>query len=195
MKLIKLASILPTSEANGPGSHFTFWVQGCTLKCPGCFNPHTHDLKEGYFRTVSSLVREIATYWNEGTIRGVTLTGGEPLQQMEAILHLLTEIKKIGNVGTILLTGYTSKELKAMPDFDKLIRATDVFITGRYLTRLNLQEEIRGSSNKELLFYSSFYTSDEFSDIPPIEIITQSDGSLVITGIQPELLNEIFRQD
>ena len=82
-----------------------------------------------------------------------------------------------------------------MPDFDKLIRTADVIIAGRYLQKLNLQEEIRGSSNKELLFYSSFYTPDEFSDIPPIEIITQSDGSLVITGIQPDLLNDIFRQN
>jgi anaerobic ribonucleoside-triphosphate reductase activating protein len=180
------------SEANGPGTHFTIWVQGCTLNCPGCFNPNTHNPEGGYLKNVSSIIQEITDLLHKGLIRGVTLTGGEPLQQMDAINHLVRNIKNLGNVGIILLTGYTTKELNMLYGFSELKKFFDVIITGRYKQSLKLQEAIQGSSNKELLFLSSFYKPAEFHTIPPLEIITLDDGTFTITGIKPDLVKDIF---
>lgn len=191
MMSLELASVIPISEANGPGPHFTIWVQGCPLKCQGCFNPQTHDPDGGYSRTISSLVQEIKVYWKQKKIRGVTVTGGEPVQQINSVTNLLKEIKSIGEIGTIVLTGYNQNELQSVSGFDRLRQYTDVFISGRFLHEKKLQKGIRGSTNKEILIYSTFYQKDEFDLIPPLEVITHSDGSISITGIKPEILEGI----
>ncbi|MFW9906825.1 MAG: 4Fe-4S single cluster domain-containing protein, partial [Candidatus Thorarchaeota archaeon] len=193
MNSLKVANVIPISEANGPGPHYTIWVQGCSLKCPGCFNPQTHDPNGGFLRTTSSLVQEINLYWNQNKIRGVTITGGEPLQQIDSITHLLKKIKSIGEIGTIVLTGYNENELFLIPRFDRLRQFTDVLISGRFLQKNKLQEGIRGSTNKKVLLFSSFYQDFEFDVIPPIEIITHSDGTISITGIKPEILQGLFQ--
>jgi anaerobic ribonucleoside-triphosphate reductase activating protein len=193
MKKLRLANIIPVSDANGPGPHFTIWVQGCSLKCPGCFNPQTHDPNGGYYQTISSLIHEIKTYWNKKRIRGVTITGGEPLQQIDSLTRLLQEIKAIGDIGTIVLTGYNESELQSIPGFNRLKQFIDVLISGRFLYEKKLQKEIRGSANKEFLFYSSFYRHEEFETIPPLEVFTDSEGSISITGIKPEILEGVLK--
>ncbi|MFX1515398.1 MAG: 4Fe-4S single cluster domain-containing protein [Promethearchaeota archaeon] len=191
MNSLRLANVIPISEANGPGPHYTIWVQGCSLNCPGCFNPHTHDPEGGYSRPIQDLFQEIVEYWTKRKIRGVTVTGGEPLQQITGVTDLLMKIKSVGKIGTIVLTGYNEQELHTLPGFDSLKQYLDVLITGRFLQEKKLQKEIRGSTNKKILFYSAFYQNHEFTVIPPVEVITHSDGTISITGIKPEILDNI----
>ncbi|HEX8107935.1 MAG TPA: 4Fe-4S cluster-binding domain-containing protein, partial [Kofleriaceae bacterium] len=44
---VRIHAFEPRSRANGPGARFVVWFQGCTLGCPGCFNPTTHDPDPG----------------------------------------------------------------------------------------------------------------------------------------------------
>jgi len=46
-KLLNLYHYEPLSLVNGPGKRAVVWVQGCTLGCPGCFNPQTHSVAAG----------------------------------------------------------------------------------------------------------------------------------------------------
>ena len=48
-------AIEPRSRANGPGVRFVVWLQGCTLGCPGCFNPSTHAAAGGRELDLASL--------------------------------------------------------------------------------------------------------------------------------------------
>ena len=185
---IRLANILPISEANGPGAHFTIWLQGCPLKCQGCFNPNMQNFDGGKEVLISDLIQQINDLWIANRIRGVTFTGGEPLTQISSLLELLLRIKNLGNIGTIVLTGYTPPELVVLPGFIELIPYIDVLIPGRYEQELKLQEGIRGSANKSLFFFSTFYNSDEFDTIPPIEVISHLNGEISVTGIAPDLL-------
>ena len=50
----------PRSRANGPGARFVVWFQGCTLGCPGCFNPTTHDPAAGRSVAIDELAAELA---------------------------------------------------------------------------------------------------------------------------------------
>jgi len=118
----------------------------------------------------------------------VTITGGEPLEQIESVIPLLRGIKAIGNIGTIVLTGFREEQYIKNPKFDNLKQFTDVLIAGPFIRNLILQEGIRGSSNKDLVLFSNFYTKEEFSHIPPVEVFVDIDGSLSITGIKPEIL-------
>lgn len=189
---LRISSLLPISEANGPGPHYTIWFQGCSLKCPGCFNPHTHNPNEGNIVPLSALIEEISEIWKLKKIRGVTLTGGEPLDQTEGVLNLIKEIKQIGRVGIILLTGYEEEELKLFPNFSILQKDIDVIIAGRFKQNQKIQHGIRGSKNKKYMINSSFYSIKEFDSIPPVEVLLNDNGTITITGIEPEILDEIF---
>ena len=193
MESIRLSSVVPISESNGPGPHYTIWVQGCNLRCPGCFNRHTHDPNGGYSQPISVLIKQIALLWYRNEIVGVTITGGEPFLQLRSVITLLKGIKAIGNIGTIVLTGFTHEQSQNRREFNSLKQFTDVLIAGPYQQDLKLQEGIRGSLNKELIFFTNHYSKMEFSKIPPIEVFVDQEGSISITGIKPEILDEISK--
>lgn len=183
-----VSSIIPISEANGPGPHFTIWCQGCNLKCPGCYNPHTHNPTEGYSVNLSIIIEEIKKHWKAKNIRGVTLTGGEPLNQINVVLKLIKRIKSFGNIGIIILTGYEEEEVNKMCGYSALQMYTDVIIAGRFRADQKLQDGIRGSENKKYLWFSDFYSSNEFNSIPPVEASIKDDGTIIISGINPEII-------
>ena len=58
-EILRLHQFLPASRANGPGLRAVLWVQGCSLGCPGCFNPQTHPFNEGQPVPVENLVSQI----------------------------------------------------------------------------------------------------------------------------------------
>ena len=118
----------------------------------------------------------------------MTITGGEPLLQMNSLITLLRGIKDIDNIGTIVLTGFSHEECLKFSEFDIFEQFVDVLIAGPFMQDLKIQEGIRGSSNKELVFLTEYYTREEFSNIPPVEVFVDLDGSLTITGIKPEIL-------
>ena len=121
----------------------------------------------------------------------MTITGGEPLQQMQSVITLLRGVKDIGNIGTIVLTGFSQKQCFELPEFNIFKEFVDVLITGPYKQDLKLQEGIRGSKNKQLVFFTNLYSQGEFSHIPPVEVFVDQEGSISITGIKPEVLNTL----
>ncbi|MBI4663161.1 MAG: radical SAM protein [Verrucomicrobia bacterium] len=111
MKL-RLHHFLPQSRANGPGVRAVLWVQGCSLGCPGCFNPETHPFNRGQNVSVDDLFQRIADL--TGTIEGVTLSGGEPLQQRVAVTELLRRVRIETSLSVILFTGFGWEEILSM---------------------------------------------------------------------------------
>ena len=61
---LRLHGFLPRSRANGPGWRSVVWVQGCSLGCPGCFNPQTHgrEEEEGETLEVAEVMRRISPH-------------------------------------------------------------------------------------------------------------------------------------
>jgi organic radical activating enzyme len=123
----------------------------------------------------------------------VTITGGEPLQQMQSVITLLRGVKDIGNIGTIVLTGFSKEQCFELSEFNIFKKFADVLIAGKYKQDLKLQEGIRGSKNKHLILFTNLYSQEEFNQIPPVEVFVDHDGSVSITGIKPEILNTISK--
>ena len=94
--------VLPSSSVYGPGKRWVLWVQGCTLACEGCWNVETWSRRSGQERTVSSLVEDIKA--NMEGLEGITVLGGEPLQQPDAVLSLMQQAKELG-LTVMLYTG------------------------------------------------------------------------------------------
>jgi len=117
MNLLRIHSFVPFSHANGPGRRATIWVQGCSLGCPGCFNGATHARDGGRRIEIEEILATLQELVDR--IEGVTISGGEPLQQRPALTVLLRGLKARTNLSVILLTGLTWEEVQRMVAADE----------------------------------------------------------------------------
>lgn len=116
---LRVHAFSPRSRANGHGVRAVVWVQGCTLGCPGCFNPAAQPRQGGELVAVDDLFRRIIALAD--SIHGVTLSGGEPLQQVKPVLALLESVRKKSRLSVVLFTGYEWEEFARMKEADRLI--------------------------------------------------------------------------
>jgi len=170
----------PRSRANGPGVRFVVWFQGCSLGCPGCFNPGTHAAGG----TATDVVALLATIAATAGIEGVTLSGGEPFEQPEAALALLRGARELG-LSTLAFSGFAIDELRARPLGEELLAALDVLIDGRYVAGERLGTGLRGSANQRIHLLGPRYTRADVEATPVAEVRIAPDGTVVLTGVDP----------
>ena len=91
MSKLRLAGVIKESIVDGPGIRFVVFGQGCPHRCPGCQNPQTHDFSGGYDTTTERLLAEIR---KNPMLKGITLSGGDPFVQPEAMAELAEEALK-----------------------------------------------------------------------------------------------------
>ena len=150
--VIRIAGVVKESIVDGPGIRFTVFAQGCKHNCPGCHNPHTHDFEGGSFIEVEEILSQMKA---NPLLDGITLSGGEPFEQAEAMGILAQEAKILGyNVMTY--TGYTFEYILQNKDkktgWDKLLSHTDTLVDGKFeLQKRNLLLRFRGSENQRII--------------------------------------------
>ena len=175
--------IIPASSIYGPGDRWVLWVQGCTLGCKGCWNVNTWTSKTGSIRSVDSLVEEFEQ--SQDSIEGITILGGEPLQQAEGTLELIKRAKQL-NLTVMLYTGYEEKEYDSI--MQECHDLSDLVIGGRYVESLRDPGlRWRGSTNQNIISPTGRYNPDEFEEWEEVEIIIDHDsGQITITGYPDE---------
>ncbi len=185
-RTLRIHRIIPVSRANGPGDRMVVWVQGCTLGCPGCFNPATHDPAGGEEVRVSALLDLAARLALAGKIDGLSVSGGEPLQQIGALLPLCAGARAL-DLTVVVWTGFTPDQAAALPGFDALMEHVDLLIAGPYLAAQRIADGLRGSANKVVLRGRDARLSpDDLADVPPTEVIIDpAAGTVDVTGIRP----------
>lgn len=174
----RVHATLSRSAANGPGTRFVVWAQGCTLGCAGCFNPETHG-PGGDVRTVGDVAAEVL---GTSGIDGVTVSGGEPLEQPEALREFCGLVRPSG-LGIVVLTGFARREIEANPGLSAAVERADMVIAGRYNARLRIGAGLRGSSNKEYWAITGRYGPEDFAGVPESEIVIAADGTISVTGM------------
>jgi anaerobic ribonucleoside-triphosphate reductase activating protein len=180
---LSLHAVEKNSITNGPGHRLVIWVQGCTLNCPACFNPASHNPNSGNNVKISSLTKQIKDQQPE--IEGITISGGEPLQQIEAVSALCDWVKQQTDLGIIVLTGLTYDEARSLPLYGLLTASIDVMIAGRFNHKKLVKSGLRGSSNKTCHFYTDRYTQQQLENTQDSEIIIKPNGEIIVTGIDP----------
>lgn len=147
---IQIAGTVNDSIVDGPGLRYAVFTQGCRHRCPGCQNPETHDPAGGRTEDTEAL---IARMKKNPLLSGLTLSGGDPLEQSAACLLLAKAAHEAGlNVWTY--TGYTWEELLLENDPDKmaLLRETDVLVDGPFIqAQKSLELNFCGSKNQRLI--------------------------------------------
>lgn len=177
----------PKSRANGPGARFVLWFQGCSLGCPGCFNPATHaPMSSGDAGTRHTVAQVVADILAQGqAIEGVTLSGGEPLEQPEAALALVRAIRAQSQLSILVFSGYTIEEIRARPRGADILASIDVLVDGRYRASERLGHKLRGSKNQRIHLLTDRYDLDQVEATPEAEIRIDAQGRLTLTGVSP----------
>jgi len=182
-EVLRVHGFLPFSRANGPGVRAAVWVQGCSLRCPGCSNPDTHPFVGGELVSVDDLFGHIVAPGD--AIEGITVSGGEPLQQRRPLLALLQRVRRETSLSVLVFTGYTWEEIQRMPDAGALLACVDVLIAGRYDASQRLARDLRGSANQTVHLLTNRYTMADVQSVPPAEIVITKEGEVVVSGIDP----------
>ena len=174
------------SRANGPGVRFAVWFQGCSLGCPGCFNPETHTGTAPIQCTADELIAEIA---GEGAaIEGVTVSGGEPFEQPEGLLALVRGLRQTpatNRLSIVVFSGFTIEELGARPLGSDTLAHIDVLIDGRYVAGERHARALRGSRNQRIHLLSERYTRADIEATPEAEIRIDPQGRVTLSGVAP----------
>lgn len=147
---IRLAGEIAESIVDGPGIRYTVFTQGCLHDCKGCHNPNTHDPSKGYLKDIDTIIKDIK---KNPLIKGITISGGEPFLQIDAILDL-TKKAKFNGLNVIIYTGYTFEDL--IRRNDQKIKDTflyaDYLIDGPFvISKKSLELDFKGSSNQRTI--------------------------------------------
>lgn len=171
----------------GPHQRTVVWTQGCTLGCKGCWNQDLWTSLGGAAMDVKQIVQDAIEAGDEG----LTILGGEPLQQPQATLALILEAQQ-HDLGIFLYTGYDFDELEG--DALTCYEASDIVVAGRYIeSERNTELRWRGSSNQTVEFRTDRYKEFEFIEGNDVQITIGEDGSLTILGYPDEaLLNDLL---
>lgn len=180
---VRVAMRIPDTEAEGPGRRYALWVQGCSLRCAGCCNPEMLPDVGGEEVLVESLLHELDLFVLKG-IEGVSLLGGEPFEQADALAEFAFSARMRG-LSVMIFSGYTRAELEAREDAGtrRLLAYTDVLVDGRFIARE--RDEARrwvGSRNQLVHHLTSRYAHDvRFAEGNEIEIRIER-GQVVVNG-------------
>lgn len=161
MTPLNVALVVPRTEAEGPGTRFAVWVQGCPMRCVGCCNPQMLPFTPATPVSPDDLLaRFLAT-----DAEGLSLLGGEPFAQPEGLSHLAHGARAAGR-SVMVFTGYTLDELhkNTDPSVQKLLDATDLLVDGRYdASRRTTARRWVGSDNQRMHFLT-----DRYSPLDPV---------------------------
>lgn len=137
------------SRALGPGLRYVIWVQGCPFHCPHCETPEGRSFEPNTVIGVEELAEDIIS---RPEIEGITISGGEPVEQAEALTELLRKVRQSRPELTVIsYTGYRYEELSS-ESAKAYLAELDLLIDGPYIHELNDNQGIRGSSNQRLIF-------------------------------------------
>lgn len=155
--VMPIAQVVPSTEAEGPGTRFAVWFQGCPLRCPGCCNPEFLPFNGGETRTLSSMVADLEA----ANVEGITLLGGEPFAHPEAGTGLANAARQRG-LSVMVFTGYLLEDLRQNPAAANLLAATDILVDGPYVReRPDTSRRWIGSTNQRIHFLTDRYLADD----------------------------------
>jgi anaerobic ribonucleoside-triphosphate reductase activating protein len=137
----------------GPYNRFAIWVQGCPRQCPGCVSKDSQPADGGYDADTADLAEAVI---NTPSIEGITISGGEPFLQSEALTDLVARIKSKRDTGVIVYTGFDFDVIRE----NELTKLCDIVIDGAYIEELNDGLSLRGSSNQNVCLVTERYASE-----------------------------------
>ena len=145
-------------SVDGPGIRYVIFFSGCPMRCAYCHNPDTWNMTAGALTDADELVEKALRYrpyWKrEG---GVTVSGGEPLMQIDFLIELFEKLK-MENVHTCVDTSGSpfTREEPFFSKFRRLTELTDLFLVDIKHIDSDRHRELTGRGNENILDMLSF---------------------------------------
>lgn len=155
-------SIETCGTVDGPGVRFVVFVQGCPLRCQYCHNPDTWDLSENKKMSVAQILKKYEGV-KEFCKGGLTITGGEPLLQIDFVTELFKQAKK-QNIHTALDTSGITFNPENTDKIDRLMKYTDLVLLDIKHIDDKEHKKLTGHSNQRILEFAK-YLSDNNKDM------------------------------
>ncbi len=146
------------TTVDGPGIRFILFLSNCPLRCKYCHNPDTWACK-GKEYSVDDIVNEILKYKNYYKNGGVTISGGEPLLQIDFVIEIFKKLKKY-NMHTAIDTSGITFNVNQIEKFDELNKYTDLYLLD--IKEIDEKKHIKltGKSNKNILEFAQYLSKN-----------------------------------
>lgn len=185
LQMLRVARKIEKCKVLGPGNRAVIWFHGCSRNCDGCI-AKTMNLSNDYDNiSADDLYKWISSCKD---IEGVSISGGEPLEQnLEDLVLFLSLVKSDSrNLSIILFSGFTYDEI-IKSSKKSLLPFIDILIDGIYKKELNDNIGLRGSSNQVIYFLTERYKPIKESffkyDCRNIEVGITLNNTVTINGI------------
>ena len=140
-------------SVDGPGVRFVVFLQGCALRCKYCHNPETWATDCGEEWTAEQLFQRVYRYRNYwGKKGGITVSGGEPLRQMEFLTKFFTLAHKKGVHTALDTAGQPFRtDPEYLSEFDRLMDVTSLVILDLKEIDPEKHRQLTGKDNSNIL--------------------------------------------
>ncbi|WP_437585181.1 4Fe-4S single cluster domain-containing protein [Paramicrobacterium sp. CJ85] len=190
-EMLRWSRFLEATEAEGPGVRAALWVQGCSVRCPGCFNPHMWAPRGATLGDAVALGKDWAAQAAAAGAEGLTLLGGEPFDQADAVADVAEAFRAAG-LSVMSFSGYTFERLQCLAtrrrDVARLLEATDLLCDGPYLRDFpDARRPWIGSTNQGIRALTPRYADrvreiDAHGERDRLEVRIAADGTVAVNG-------------
>ncbi len=171
----------------GPGKRLLLFLQGCSIHCKGCINQHLWEFGIGKDITAEGVFKLAKD------VEGITLHGGEPLDQSDGLLEII-KLFKANNKTVILFTGYKYNELSKKSQKESW-RLSDLVVSGRYIEeKRNIYLQFRGSTNQRVYRHKGPYKKYVLNDDKTVAIFRINNGVLTSRGFRDKELDDLLNE-
>ena len=183
---MRIARMISPVHSLGPGDRVCLWTQGCSKNCPGCISPELKPFS-GQEVDDATLAQLLIRTAQAGNCRGLTVSGGDPLEQPEALARLLELVRPYFD-DILVYTGFTLEAIRreGSEDARRCLSFIDVLIDGPYIRERNHPEcTLRGSDNQIIHYLTpekEMVYADYLAQGRKLEPFTHN-GHMIITGI------------
>ena len=151
-------SIESCGTVDGPGIRYVIFLQGCPMRCQYCHNPDTWEYGKGTEMTVQEVLEGFYSnlpFYRNG---GVTVTGGEPMMQMDFLIEVFRDLKKHGIHTCIDSSGimFNPHNDAFMKRLDELLSMTDLILLDIKHIDDRQHQILTGHSNRQILAFAKY---------------------------------------
>jgi anaerobic ribonucleoside-triphosphate reductase activating protein len=169
----------------GPGQRIGIWFQGCSIHCLGCISADTWATNTGK-TTMASVLAHIRPWLAEA--EGITISGGEPFDQPEALLILLKSLRESTALDILVYSGHPIEIIT--PILKEATGLIDVLISDPFEIQTPHSYPLRGSDNQRLHLLTQL-GNERFSQYQrllgdsdkQLDVMFDRDGTVWFAGI------------
>ena len=180
---INVAASLRSSKALGPGNRAVLWSMGCNQRCQGCISPEWQSNEPANCVSIEALAHDLLV--ENPAVRGITISGGEPMLQAKANAAMLNYARQYRSFDVLVYSGYTLDHLlsSSMPGVREFLDEIDVLIDGPYRQDLAVTGQLFGSSNQRVHFLSDRIRPQEIMQWENHLELHITNGEVMMVGI------------